>query len=148
VVGALAPYDPTGPRLVFESRRNKDQGKYDGAAHLRFVERVAGLPTERPDEWRRSRRCVIVLDNYSVHHCKVVNEQVPALEAAGVEFFFLPPYSPDLNEIEPQWRPVQYHDLPDRSHTTAEALQQAVDAALTARAERSPKSTTDSGRPA
>lgn len=148
VVGAWAPYGPDGPRLVFESRRSKDQGKYDGAAHLRFVERVAGLAPERPEGWRRERRCVIVLDNYSVHHCKLVKEQIPGLAVAGVEFFFLPPYSPELNEIEPQWRQVKYQDLPDRSHATDEALQQAVDAALTARAERRRKPTTDSGRPA
>jgi transposase len=89
-----------------------------------------------------------VEDNYSVHHSKLVNQQVAALAAAGVEFFFLSPYSPDLNRIEPVWRQVKYQDLPDRSYLTAEALQQAVDAALTARAERYRKSTMDSHRPA
>lgn len=147
VVGALAPYDSAGPRLVFESRR-KDQGKYDAVAHLRFVARLAGLPSDRPEDWRRERRCVIVMDNYSVHHSKVVNAQIPALAAAGVEFFFLSPYSPDLNEIEPVWRQVKYQDLPERSYTTDQALQQAVDAALNDRTDRYRKSTTDSHRPA
>src|SRR5215204_2078303 len=41
VVGALAPYDPAGPRLVYETRR-KAEGRYDAAAHLAFVRRLAG----------------------------------------------------------------------------------------------------------
>ena len=39
-VGAFAPYDPGGPQLVFETRR-KTAGRYDAAAHLAFVRRVA-----------------------------------------------------------------------------------------------------------
>jgi transposase len=89
-----------------------------------------------------------VEDNYSVHHSKLVKEEMPALAAAGVEFFFLSPYSPDLNEIEPVWRQVKYQELPERSYLSAEALQQAVEAALTDRAERYRKSTTLSLRSA
>lgn len=59
---------------------------------------------------------------------------MPALEEAGVRFFFLPPYSPEMNAIEPHWRQIKYHELPDRSHKTAESLQTAVDDALTKRA--------------
>ena len=96
VVGALAPFAVLGPRLVWESRQ-AGQSRYDGAAHVRFVrEVVAGLPAVSPAGLCRARRCVVVVDNYSVHHAKVVQAEVPALAAAGVEFFFLPPYSPEL----------------------------------------------------
>lgn len=147
VAGALAPYAPGGPELVFETRRT-DQGKYDAAAHVRFLSRLGGLPDPLPPDWRRERPCVVVLDNYSVHHSQRVKAQIPALEAAGVRCFFLPPYSPELNEIEPMWRQVKYQDLPDRSHTTAHALQQAVETALTNRAMSYHKTTTDSHRSA
>jgi len=134
-VGALAPFDSGGPRLVFETRRT-DQGKYDTPAHLRFVrEVVAGIPPDAPVGYRRARPCVVVLDNYAVHRSQLVKEQTPALQALGVRFFYLPPYSPELNAIELLWRQVKYQDLPDRSHTTAQALQDAVDAALTKRAQ-------------
>jgi hypothetical protein len=133
VVGAWAPYDPGGAHLVFETRR-ADEGKYDAAAHVQFIiERVAGLPAERPDDYRRARPCVVVLDNYAVHHSKVVKAEVPMLKSAGVSFFFLPPYSPELNMIEPIWRQVKYQDIPDRSFLTIEQLQSAVVTALTAR---------------
>jgi hypothetical protein len=147
VAGALAPYAAGGPDLVFESRRT-DQGRYDAAAHLRLLARLGGLPDPLPPDWRRERHCVVVLDNYSVHHSQPVKDQLPALAAAGVTCFFLPPYSPELNEIEPLWRQVKYQDLPDRSYLSAPALQQAVEAALTTRAENYRKTTTLLPRPA
>src|SRR5829696_6236260 len=72
VVGALAPYDPAGPRLVYETRR-KAEGRYDAAAHLAFVRRLAGGGAKR-----RSRPCVVVLDNYAVHHSQAVKDDLPS----------------------------------------------------------------------
>jgi hypothetical protein len=133
VIGALAPDGPA-PRLVFRSRL----GKLDGAAFLEFVWRdVAGLPAPPealPPDHRRARPCVIVLDNYSVHRSQLIKAAVPALAAAGVTFFYLPPYSPELNAIEPLWRHVKYEDLPVRSYPTGDGLKAAVDEALTKRA--------------
>lgn len=134
-VGAFAPYDPAGPRLLFETRR-KAEGRYDAAAHLAFVRRIAGLPPEPTAAGRRARPCVVVLDNYSVHHSQAARDALPGLAEQGVDFCFLPPYSPELNPIEPVWRQTKYHDIPERSHPTDTALQTAVEAALTARARR------------
>jgi len=53
-----------------------------------------------------------------------------------VLFYYLPPYSPELNRIEPEWRAAKYEGSPVRSHTTGQALKQAVDAVLTQRAAR------------
>jgi transposase len=142
VVGALAPYDPAGPRLVYETRR-KAEGRYDAAAHLAFVRRLAGTLAAR-----RARPCVVVLDNYSVHHSQAVKDDLPDLTAAGIHFCFLPPYSPELNPIEPVWRQVKYQDLPERSHPTDTALQAAVASALTTRAHRLAQPTTNLPRPA
>jgi transposase len=137
-VGALAPYDPAGPRFVFETRRKAD-GRYDAAAHLAFVRRAAALPAGGP----RARPCVFVLDNYSVHHAAAVKAAIPELEAAGVRFCYLPPYSPELNPIESVWRHAKHEDLPERSHPTDTALQAAVEAALHDRARRLRKTTHD-----
>jgi len=133
VVGAWAPFDPRGPRLVFATRRS-DEGKYAAAAHLQFVERqVAGLPEDLPDDYCRPRPCVIVVDNYAVHHAQLVKDRTNALNTAGVRFFFLPPYSPELNLIEPLWRQLKHQDIPHRSFLTIDELHAAVTAALTAR---------------
>ena len=146
-VGALAPYDPAGARLVFETRR-KAEGRYDAAAHLAFVRRVAGAGAAPVDAGPRPRPCVVVLDNHSVHHSQAVKDALPDLTADDIRFCYLPPYSPELNPIEPVWRQVKYQDIPERSHPTDAALQAAVDAALTDRARRIHESTHDLPRPA
>lgn len=51
------------------------------------------MPTKR-EGYRRGRPGVIVLDNYPVSHGQLVQEAMPAREAAGVRFFLLPPYGP------------------------------------------------------
>ena len=43
---------------------------------------------------------VIVIDNASFHHSQSIEEIVTE---AGCEIWYLPPYSPDLNEIEHWW---------------------------------------------
>jgi hypothetical protein len=142
VVGALAPYDPAGPSLSFTTRRKAD-GPYDAAAHLAFVRQIAGLPPAPTAADRRDRPCVVVLDNYAVHHAAAVKAAIPDLAAVGLSFCYLPPYSPELNPIEAVWRQVKYHDLPERSHPTDAALQAAVEAALTDRARRLAQPTND-----
>jgi hypothetical protein len=129
VLGAWAPLG-SRPRFAYVSR----SGKLDSAAFLEFVWRdVGGMPTslgEVPTGFRRARRCVVVLDNYSVHRSRAVTDALPGLTAAGIELFYLPPYSPELNRIEGLWRHVKHEELPTRSYTSAAALQAAVDHAL------------------
>jgi hypothetical protein len=136
VIGALASAGPH-PRFVWASRRS-GQGRLDSAAFLEFVcWDVAGLPTTwdaLPPGYVRPRPCTIVLDNYSVHRSKAVRAAEPVLARAGVTFFFLPPYSPKLSDIEPVWRHVKYTDLATRSFADATALRDAVDTALATRA--------------
>lgn len=137
VLGAYAPFGPQR-RFVWASRL-ASEGKLDSPAFLDFVCRdllgVAGglaaldRRARRPPR-RRARPCTIVLDNYGVHHSKVVKAALPKLAALGVAFYYLPPYSPKLNLIEPQWNVLKYHRLQERSFTTGPALKAAVDAAL------------------
>jgi hypothetical protein len=142
VVGALAPYDPAGPSLRFATRRKADR-PYDAAAHLAFVRHVADLPPAPAAGDRRNRPCVIVRDNYAVPHAAAVKAATPDLADQGVSFCFLPPYSPELNPIEPVWRQVKDQDLPARSHSTDTALQSAVETAPATRARRLAESTNE-----
>ena len=128
VVGALAPDGPDGPRFLYQTRRKAD-GRFDAAALVAFLERLAqaGAP---------GRPCVVVLDNYSVHHSQAVKDALPGLAERGVRLWYLPPYSPELNPIEALWKQAKYQDLPERSHPTDVALQAAVEAALAHRARK------------
>ena len=129
VLGALAPYGE-GRGLVWTS----PPGKVDSAVVLEFVWRqVAGLPAppaELPPGYRRARPCVVVLDNAAAHVSQAVEAARPALAAAGVTLYYLPPYSPELNRIEDLWRHVKYEELPTRSYRTLEDLRAAVEEAL------------------
>ena len=135
VLGACAPFGPQ-PRFVYESRLT-GEGTLDGDALLDFVCReIVGLAGGRaaldhvPTDYRRVRPCTIALDNYGVHHSKPVKAALPKLAALGVSFSYLPPYSPKLNRIEPEWHALKYDRLQDRSFTTGPALKAAVEAAL------------------
>jgi hypothetical protein len=139
VLGALAPYGPR-PRLVHESRLSAE-GKLDSPAFLDFVCReLAGLPggvaalAERPGPAPRAHPCTVVLDNYRLHHSQPVQAARPHLAALGVTFYYLPPYSPELNQIEPEWRALKYDRLPTRAFAAGHALKAAVDSALAERA--------------
>jgi putative transposase len=118
------------PHLVAESRTRA----IDQTTFLYFVWRqLAGLPTPPealPAGWRRARPLVIVLDNAATHRSKAVQAVLPALEAAGVTLYYLPPYSPHLNRIEPVWRVLKHTRIQQRSYATTEDLQAAVDRAV------------------
>jgi transposase len=132
VLGALS----VGPDadLVWE----RTCGKVDAGILLEFVcTRLAGLPGgagalgEPPAGWKRHRPCTVVLDNASAHVARVFKGRREDLASIGVELFYLPPRSPELNDIERVWRSAKYEDYPERAHTTSEAVGLAVDRALT-----------------
>jgi hypothetical protein len=129
VLGALAPYGDASD-LVWTA----PPGKIDSAVVLDFLWReVAGLPAppdHLPADYRRPRPCIVVLDHASAHTSKAVQAALPALAAAGVTLYYLPPYSPELNRIEELWRQIKYQELPVRSYRTLDDLRAAVERAL------------------
>ena len=80
-VGALRLEGMTAPMVL--------DGAMHGAAFLAYVEQVL-VPTLTPGD-------IVIMDNLSVHKSTAVRQ---AIEAAGAELRFLPPYSPDFNPIE------------------------------------------------
>jgi putative transposase len=81
---------------------------------------------------KRNGRLVVVMDNGSMHVSHVIKEALPELNAEGIEFYYLPPYSPELNAIEPIFGGIKHHDLAARRYSTVEGLLDAVDVAFTA----------------
>lgn len=74
---------------------------------------------------------VVVLDNASIHVSRRVQEERPALAAAGIELVYLPPYSPRLNPIESYFGVIKHHELPLRTYPTLWDLDLAVEDAFT-----------------
>jgi transposase len=80
-VGALRLSGMTAPMVL--------DGPMTGGWFQAYVEQVL-VPTLRPGD-------IVILDNLAAHKSTAVRD---AVEAAGAEIRFLPPYSPDLNPIE------------------------------------------------
>jgi transposase len=115
-VNALAAYRPFGrkPRLdVFTAERTWNS--YDLLGFLK------ALP------WSKAPR-VVVLDNASFHTSRVIRAARKDLADRNIYLYFLPPYSPELNRIEPVFRQVKHQEIPQRSHTTRSGLRDAVEA--------------------
>jgi transposase len=69
---------------------------------------------------------VVVMDNLSPHKASGVRE---AIEAAGAELRYLPPYSPDFNPIENLWSKVK-GKLRSLAARSIDTLHDAIGAAL------------------
>ena len=74
---------------------------------------------------------VVVLDNAAFHRAREVRDALPDLRRRGIHLYYLPPYSPELNDIERLFRTVKHHELPERRYATVPALLSAVHAAFT-----------------
>lgn len=48
------------------------------------------------------KKCIIILDNASIHTCKYIKEYVQ--KQPTIELYYLPTYSPEYNPIERLWR--------------------------------------------
>ena len=101
-------------------------GTWRGEHLVRALEELLADPAAA------GRPTVVVLDNASIHHSRIVHDALPALAARGLTLFYLPPYTPELNAIERIFRAIKHHHLPERRYTSLDALTTAVDQAFAA----------------
>ncbi len=73
-------------------------GAMHGAAFLAYVAQVL-IPTLRPGD-------IVVMDNLPAYKPPAIRH---AIERAGAELRFLPPYSPDFNPIEMAFAKIKAH---------------------------------------
>ncbi len=115
----MAMYVPAGPHAAFDwcgtTRRHFDA---DDLLHFLGQRPQTDVPL------------VLVLDNASFHRNTTIRRALPELRARNVYLYYLPPYSPELNAIEPVFRTVKHLDLSERRYATAADLEAAVDAAF------------------
>jgi len=94
-------------------------GPIDGASFTAYVEQCL-VPTLRPGD-------IVVMDNLASHKVSGIRK---AIEAAGAELRYLPPYSPDLNPIEQLFAKLKAL-LRKAAARTFDALIAAIAAAIT-----------------
>lgn len=95
-------------------------GAMNAIAFLAYVEQVL-VPTLRPGD-------IVVMDNLPAHKPQAIRR---AIEEAGAELRYLPPYSPDLNPIENAFSKFKAN-LRKTAARTIGALNLAIDNALNA----------------
>ncbi len=78
------------------------------------------LPSLAPDQ-------TIILDNATFHKSEKIRELI---EKSKCELKYLPPYSPDLNDIEHQWFPIK-NRVRKMAHSN-EPFREKVDRAVAA----------------
>jgi transposase len=93
----------------------------DGAVFHAYLEQVL-LPELR----RRKPDAVLVMDNLGAHKTPEVRG---LLDRSGFAYRYLPPYSPDMNPIEPAWAQVKA-ELRRVAARTTEGLHRALGPAL------------------
>ena len=81
---------------------------------------------------RIRKNTFVVLDNASVHRCKLMRELRPIWEKRGLYLFFLPPYSPHLNIAETLWRILKGKWLRPADYCSTDSLLYATNRALAA----------------
>jgi transposase len=120
VIGALGVEGMVGAMAL--------EAATSGAVFAAFLDRVL-LPELR----RIKPDAMIVMDNLAARKTRAVREAVrDLLERSGFAHrYYLPPYSPDRNPIEPAWAKVKAQ-LRKAGARTAEALHQALGLALDA----------------
>ncbi len=95
-------------------------GPINGESFLAYVRQVL-VPTLRPGD-------IVIMDNLGSHKGAAVRQ---AIEAAGADLAFLPPYSPDFNPIENAFSKLKTL-LRKAAARTRDALWDAVGTALNA----------------
>jgi putative transposase len=77
-------------------------GTYKTKNYLHFMNWQAERAMKRLFE--TGNLTVVIHDNASIHRSKVAKKQAQIWSKQGLSVFFLPPYSPEMNRIEEQWR--------------------------------------------
>jgi transposase len=118
-VNALAAYRPDGPRPRLDwwaAAKTWKGGDVPGF--------LRSLPASQVPR-------VVVLDNAGLPTGGAVKAARRQLAKEGIFLYFLPPYSPELNEVEPLLRQVKYQEMPERSYSSKGDLRVGVEEGFT-----------------
>jgi len=107
VLGLMTP-DLEFKSLAFETKINTETVVYSFDEFFKY---------KRVDE-----KIVVVLDNAPVHRSEEFQEALERWREKNIIFYFLPPYSPELNKIEILWRFIKYSWLPLNSYINKKSL--------------------------
>jgi putative transposase len=106
-------------------------GGFRGKKYIEMMNKEADRAKKEMIE--TGRITVVVLDNYILHKSKMVKGCWASWAEAGLYFFFLPPYSAEMNRIEDEWHQLKNHELAGRSYEDEYELVRGIIEGVTAR---------------
>ncbi len=121
-VAMLGSLDHIIRHLIVHTSRTK-RGS-DFVAHLQQLDEAYGPKPGRP-----TTPVVLVEDNGPIHTSKISRAALAA-RAHWLTVEWLPKYAPELNDIDPAWRDLKAHHLAHQTFEDADALDQAIHAAV------------------
>ena len=90
----------------------EQDGETYGYLHKGSVKGTTVLDVLDDYSLRITQHTILVLDNASVHTCRKIEEQLSIWNERGLYLYFLPPHSPELNNIERLWDDLKHRELP------------------------------------
>ena len=123
-VAMMGALDHATRNLVVHTSKTKRSADF-----ITILEMLDSLYGPRPG--LRMKPVVIVLDNGPIHVSKATTAALAA-RAHWLTVEWLPKYAPELNDIEVVWHDLKAHHLAHQTFSDAEALDHAIQAAVTA----------------
>lgn len=74
-----------------------------------------------------TQKTVVIIDNAPIHTSHAFQKKIPEWKKKGLQFKFLPAYSPELNLIEILWRFIKYRWIPFSAYLNFNTLVAAVE---------------------
>jgi transposase len=103
-------------RLFYQGQ----EGRLNSAAYIAFLRRVLAQTTQP----------IILIQDGAKYHTSAETKAFFTQQAARLQVFQLPTYSPDYNPIEKLWKKIKQHDTHLHYFPTFEALTNKVEQAL------------------
>ncbi len=69
-----------------------------------------------------TKKTIVVLGNAPIHKSKLFQQNLSKWEEQDLYIYFIPPYSPELNQIEIRWRFIKYKWLPLQAFVNFQTL--------------------------
>lgn len=74
----------------------------------------------------KNEKATVILDNAPTHTSNAFQDQISSWKEQGLQLYFLPPYSPELNRIEILWRFMKYHWISIADYASIETLENYI----------------------
>jgi transposase len=79
---------------------------------------------------RLNKPTVLVIDNAPIHRSEEFEERLEEWEQKGLDIYYLPTYSSELNKIEMLWKKIKHEWLPLEAYQSYQKLTEELDKVL------------------